>query len=428
VVGREVAWEAPLIPAADTEALTAWWDSRVLPTPPDVKPATVGGILGMALERAACGESPVLRVRINDTGRSASLDAALQRIHIEVVPQAQAVVLDLDTGPLGVVTYDANSRTLQAKLGIAVPQPVAEIVTLDDAGRTVISRVGLALADEEQGDPLPLGGRLTVFALTLPPVITETLLSLQRRLVATLTGMGNNTNTAGFAERTYMNAERPGTWEADPLAPGGKRFVPASLTLGPGQRLWISGLATETGYAAPSINDREPSPPTAFTLTGDYLVATAYREARQLYALMGSDATASGESRRQATADFVASLGSTRQAAEAAVRWIVETVYAVALALQGRVIGDAVRVTATTKVSGTLPTMEELRELREAVSAKLIARSTYQTALGIADPVAEDQLIALDDERDDSEEMNDPQDMQDDGEDSDNGNPDPADD
>jgi hypothetical protein len=86
------------------------------------------------------------------------------------------------------------------------------------------------------------------------------------------------------------------------------------------------------------------------------------------------------------------------------VRWIVETAYALALALQGRAIGDAVRVTATTKVSGTLPTMEELRELREAVSAKLIARSTYQTALGIADPVAEDRLIALDERTDDNAE------------------------
>jgi hypothetical protein len=320
------------------------------------------------------------------------LDAALAQIAIEVVPQAQAAVLDLDDGKIGVVRYDAVARTLASRLGRVVAQEVAEVVTLDENGRTVIRTVGMTQT-EATSDPLPLNGHLTLYAMITPRLVTEALLGLQRRATATLTGMGRNTDTAGFAEVTYLNADRPGQWVTDPTSPTGQRFEATPLTLGPGYRLWLRGLDTGDGYTTPAMNVREPTPPAAFTETIAVIVDTAYREARQLHALMGSDATASGESRRQALADFEASLGPSARSVEALTRWVIETTYALALALMGRSAPADVRCTARCNLSGMLVPVEELKERREAVGAGLLARPTYQAAAGIDDPAAEDALI-----------------------------------
>lgn len=392
VVGREPAWELP-IPEADSEALTVWWDKTILAQPSDVDPLVGFGVLGMALARAVAGEVPVFRLRVRSQGRAGTLSDALGRIAVDLVPQAEATVLDLDEGPYGVVTYDANARTLAAKLGTAVTLPVAELASLNPAGNTLVRIIGYA-TEEDRSDPLPLGGRLTHYAMRTTSLVTPALLGVQRRMTATLTGMGRNTDTAAFAEVTYFNADRPGAWVNDPTAPDGRRFEPEPLTLGPGYRLWLRGLETENGgYTQPGMNVREPSSPATFTQTGDYLVTTAYREAKQLHALISGDATASGESRKQAMADFTASLGASQQAVEAATRWLLETAYALALVLTGRRIGSEVRATVQCQLSGIVPTSEELAETRTGANEGYLARARYQRMAGVDDTEAEDALI-----------------------------------
>jgi hypothetical protein len=54
---------------------------------------------------------------------------------------------------------------------------------------------------------------------------------------------------------------------------------------------------------------------------------------------------------------------------------------------------DGLRAVVTCQLSGTLPTVEELKETREAVGRKLLARATYQTAAGVADVQAEDEAV-----------------------------------
>jgi hypothetical protein len=205
--------------------------------------------------------------------------------------------------------------------------------------------------------------------------------------------MGRNVDTAAFTEVTYANAERPGVWVNDPLDPTGRRFEPAVLNLGPGHRLWLRGLETEQGYTTPTMNVRQPTDPAAFTATADYLVYTAYREARQLHALIAKDATASGESRRQAAADFVGSLGSTARAVEGLCRWLLTVTHRLAYALTGGVAPSNVRAVVRCQIGGVTPTVEEIREAREGVAAGLLDRSTYQSRAGVDDPEAEDSMI-----------------------------------
>jgi hypothetical protein len=269
--------------------------------------------------------------------------------------------------------------------------PVVETVRLDPQGNTILRVLGTSVDDVS--DPWWLGERITHYAVRCPRLVTPSLLGMQRRMTATLTGMGRNTDTAAFAEVTYLNADRPGSWVADPLEPEGRRFVPAALTLGPGYRTWIRGLETTEGYTQPSVNVREPSAPDAFTQTAEYLVASAFREAKQLHALISGDATASGESRKQATADFVASLGSTKQATEALTRWLLETAYALALVMTGRRIPTTLRATVQCQISGVLPTTEELTETRTGANEGYLARVRYQRMAGVDDTDAEDMLI-----------------------------------
>lgn len=397
VLAAEPAWDLPGVSEADQEDLTAWWDRVVMPTPADERAPILGGQLGRALARALCGDVPVLRLRVIEGERPATLADALARLTLEVLPGAQAAVIpdvelpgDARTPPrvvpLGIALLDRAARTLSARLGQAQPEPVAEIVTLDPAGRTLIALGG------DIGDPLALGGRLTLYALRCPPLITPALLGIQRQLVKTLTVMGRNTDTAGFVERVFLNAQRPGREVTNP--DGTRTFEPAPYQAGPGTASWLVGVEGADGtIATPSAVFRDPVSPATFLDTAQGLTFHAHKEARQMHALIAGDATPSGESRRQAAADFLASLGPSARATEAACRWLLETAYALALALRGQAAPADLRASVTCILSGTLPTVEELGETREAVGAGLLARATYQTRAGIADTQAEDEAI-----------------------------------
>jgi hypothetical protein len=397
VLGREPSWDLPGVAEADQEALTAWWDRVVMPTPPDERAPILGGQLGRALARALCGDAPVLRLRIIEGPPVRTLDEALARLTLEVLPGAGACVIpDVeipeDDGlppriiPVGVALLDAHAHTLEALMGQGAPDPVAEVVTLDPAGRTVLALGG------DISDPLPLGGRLTLYGLRCPPLVTEALIGIQKQLVKTLTVMGRNTDTAGFVERVFLNAQRPGTEVIN--ADGTRTFEPAPYQAGPGTASWLVGVQDADGnVATPSALFRDPVSPATFLDTAAGLVFQAHKETRQLHALIAGDASPSGESRRQAAADFLGSLGPSARAVEAATRWLLETAYSLALALMGSKAPDGLRAVVTCQLSGTLPTVEELKETREAVGRKLLARATYQTAAGVADVQAEDEAI-----------------------------------
>jgi hypothetical protein len=385
---------APPPPNPDSEALTAWWDRTVLVAPSDDRERApiAGGVLGIALARGLCGDRPVLRLRVTGDRRApapADLGAALARIAVEVLPSGTAAVIsDLDEGPLAAAVLARDMHSLAGRLKRETADELPEVVYVGPDGRTVISVGG------ELSDPLPLGGRLTMAALHVPMLITPGLLGIQRQAVKTMTVMGRNTDTAGFAETTYLNADRPTREIDDPAAPGGKREVPAPIQTGPAVRNFFYGAKQPDGsLATPEVHERAPVPPGTFLDTLAGLRASAHEEAHQLHALIAGDATPSGESRRQAAADFLSSLGPSKQGVEGLARWLLETAYALAVALMGGTAPDDLRATVTCHLSGTLPTVEELKEAREGVGAKLLSRATYQTAAGVADTEAEDEAI-----------------------------------
>lgn len=393
VLGREPSWALIGVSEADQALLTTWWDSEVVPSSSDKLPTAANGVLGDALARALCGEITVLRLRVQSRpNEPRDLADALSRIKVDVMGADEAAVLSLDPVPLGVAALYRDSHSLAYRLGVSKGLQIVEATTLDDSGNTIVFVANVP------SSPLPLGGRLTMAALSVPPLITPTIIGMQRHLVKTMTAMGRNTDYAGFAEITYLNAQRPTTPIEDDTQPSGYRYEPRPLKTGPGVRTWLTGIeqsGTAGGVinATPSVFVRDPVSPAAFTETSAELTFRAYCEARQLHALIGNQTEMSGESRRQAAADFIASLGGSAQGVQSVAAWMLETVYALALALIGDQIADGVKATVTCNLSGTLATGDELREKRDAVSAGLIDRSHYQMAQGIADPIAEDALI-----------------------------------
>jgi hypothetical protein len=170
------------------------------------------------------------------------------------------------------------------------------------------------------------------------------------------TMLARNVVLGGFLERIILNAQLPGEYVEDATTKK-KTFVPSPLKTGAGTTNVLAGLPVSdatgrvTGYATPTIIYRDPVPVTTFNDTALAAYRGMLEEVHQLHAAIAGDATASGESRRQARADFEASLGATIAEVEAAGRWLLETALALAAAFSnqaGRF--DALRATFTCRV------------------------------------------------------------------------------
>lgn len=382
VVGREPDWDLPGVAETDQDALTQWWDER----------GVMADLLD-ATRRALCGDKPVLRlVATTDGQRPRDLRAALDALTLEVLPSSVARVVDDRAAgvQLGVAVFDPDARTLDGLLGRGLGRSVAEVVSI--AGQDTLLRLTGDDGEAIEPAPLALGGRLTMHAVEVKPLLTPSLLSLQRHMTHTMTSMGRNVQTAGFAERVAINAERP--LDAD--------GNPAPTRVGAGIMNWIYGIMGSDGKPVNAdMRKLDPTSPDAFVASMAELVFHAHKEARQLHAILSGDASPSGESRRQAAADFLASLGPTARELERAIRWLLETSYAYALALRGGRVADGLRAQVTMTLSAGVETMEEIKEKREGVKEKLLRRSRYQAAQGVDDPTAENE--AIDEERDEAQ-------------------------
>lgn len=417
ILGREPRWgfvprraladgeepndaERALMVEADA-ALTEWWDKR---KPFQLAQRAVARVL--AVERA------VLRLYVPigraEGGRVAAADlaTALDAIFPDLPePGAAGVIEDAETGRE--VAFCASTIADADRIG---PAPAGggngeriELCYLDDAGATVLRVLGGPA--EESAAPLPLGGRLLSYELARDPLITPQVRQLQKALNLDLTQMMRNVNLAGSLERFILNAQRPGHWvdmagatitQQQAATTEGARFVPEPLPTGAGVSAWLSGLTTtneQTGQpviANPSVQWRDPVPVGTFTDTQAALYQAILAECDQLHALISKDATASGESRKQARAEFATSLLLTKAVADAALRWLLET----ALALAATFVGSPDRFAELRCEVGCLVDAGPLSsDERDAIMAQhekgLLSAETAMAQLGVEDTDAE---------------------------------------
>ena len=181
--------------------------------------------------------------------------------------------------------------------------------------------------------------------------------------------------------------------------------MPSPLKTGAGTTNVLAGLPVSdasgrvTGYATPTVMYRDPVPVTTFNDTADAAYQGMLEEVHQLHAAIAGDATASGESRRQARADFEASLGATISEVEAAGRWLLETALAMAAAFAnqpGRF--DSLRATFTCRVDSGPISADEQDQTRQNVEAGLLSKETGMVRIGVDDTDAEKTKIAAEGE------------------------------
>ena len=420
VIGREPQWDLitdskrgqVTLRREAVDALVTWWDDN----------AVLGVLQTAALrllfaeEQARRGEelrpavSPLrlfLRAAsVNESGvipRRATLTEALGDIAVHACnPVTAGVLRNVDGDPVATryeyadelgrpVTEVTGVGANLAALGLPV-EPTADTLIVLLAGGAV------------DGTPasLPLGGALLLHEMRREPLITPGAVSQQKLINKAWTMLGHNMDVAGFTERTFLNAQSPGKWvddDGNATEPGVGKFVPEPLYVGAGASNHVVGVVEpkQDGsytYASPSVQYRDPVDPTAFTKTTDAAYRAVLEECKQLHVLLSADGAASGASRRQATADYLDSLGLTANALQGAVRWLLGTTLQLASVLMRAPDRFAtLRPVAQARINVIQPPSDDITATIAKRDARLISRETAMTEVGVEDPDAEVERI-----------------------------------
>lgn len=405
--GQEPSTEEQALIDEGEAALVEWWDGR-----------RMLGVLQEAVATLLWGGRSVLRLFVPRAKTITGVDGAvtvpagdlqesLGRIFINVPElESAGIITDPDSQEqAGVFFYK------QTDLGSKEEEERVELHFLNEEGQTVIRSFSVSSSDAltEERATLDLGGNLLLFEMQREPLITKQVRQNQALLNMALTMLGRNVVLAGFLERVLLNAQLPGTYEDDPKNTGKKIFVPDPLYTGAGTFNNFVGVPLYgdqndpgriTGYANPSIIHRDPVPVTTFEDTKRIAYESILQEADQIHILISGDATSSGESRRQAMAQFLLSLLLTKAQVDAMGRWLIETTLAMAATFAGQVGRFAeLRASFDSRIDpGPIPS-EEMRLIIELVKAQLLSRETGMTRLQVEDPDAEMAKIEEEDRK-----------------------------
>lgn len=373
-----------------------WWDLR-----------QGHNLLEEAIAMAAWAGRGVLRlfvppglVREGVVPPTGELAEALALIHLHCPePTAAAVAIDPNTrAEIGLYAYteEVDGQPLERCELVyeAARDPWSEIRF------TTLRVIGADGRNTQAPVGLDLGGRLTMHELRRPVLVTEQVRAIQKSINKTLTMMDRNGTQAGFLERIVTNAQLPGHMEPDPDHPGLQKWVAEAMHLGPGTTNFLAGVvvrdvAGNESVATPGVHYRDPVSPATFIETKDALYAALLEETQQAHVLMAGDGQASGESRRQARAEFERAVRLSASLAEDAVRWLVETVLTLASVFSGRPgYFAALRASAEAQINLGPISADEIRVNAEQVAAELLSPETAMARNGVRDVPAEQERIA----------------------------------
>lgn len=376
--------------------LTEWWDARqALAKIQDAVEnflATGRGYLRLWI--------PPVFVSESGTPEPGDLKTWLSRIYIQAPKVASTiVVMDEDTARQASV-YSVNKGKDKDQ------EKRTELCFVDSDGKTIL-RKWEGENPAKETTPIDLGGNLVVFEMRRSPLITEQIRQNQALFNTTLTMRCRNVGVGGFPERTFLNARRPSHFEEDPNDSTKQIEVFDDLKVGAGVSNFIAGHTIEDEQGNPvsvttaSVSYRDPVNVTTFEDTERAAYQNILEESRQLHRLISRDATASGESRVQARADFVTSLRDTKTQVDAAGRWVLETALALAAALSdnaGRFADLRFRFESEIDTGPLSP--DERRLIREETQGEKPLRSVQSAMkeIRIDDPAAMIQEIQSENE------------------------------
>lgn len=326
------------------------------------------------------------------TLKADSLAAALNMIELEAAdPNGAAVVTDKETGQeIGIYLFRKDNSQ------------IAELVYINEAGQTV-----WRYTDERQGTELSTNGRLPMVQLDTPRLVNAAMLRNQRKINLAATAETENTITAGFVARLFLNAQMPGDYERNPDgsfktdADGRRIFKSDPMVLGGNSVNFMVGVATtdENGterLAAPSYMREEPSSPDTFVKSKTEARRVMLEAASQAHVMESGDAAFSGESRLRARQEFRRDLEAIKGDVDAFIGEIIEAALSLAAAIssQPNPLEAGTAVFVDTRIDAGALTAGELTAVAGLVKDGVISHHTGLVWMGIDDADAELAKIA----------------------------------
>lgn len=373
------------------EALTVWWDQA--------KPRKK---LKEALATCLNEERVLLRLFV-PRGLYAnrtipvqnSLADALNLLHIDVITSDKGgVFIDSYTQkPFGLYVYQIdNAKCVELSYVNEVGQTIHQI--LSDKPELVVEPI-----------PYDLQGRLWMYEVNRPALITEQIRSSQKALNLALTMMMRNVNLAGNLERVIINAERPKRKirvpDSNQATGYREETVDSEWLTGPGVSNLLSGLLIRDndgkiiGRANPNISYRDPVKIDTFTGTRAECRESIVGQAQQLHIMISGDSTVSGRSREQARAEYRGSLQDSKEPLDDAGRSLLEGALRIAAQFCNRVNDFAgLRCDFDARIEDGPVSPEERSANREDVKARLLSPESAMSRNGVEDTDAELARIA----------------------------------
>lgn len=320
---------------------------------------------------------------------------------IKIVDLSQAQrQLFIDAAPDGSAGIYRHNKTRQ-EIAIYVDSEHAEAeIAYRPIGEEVIEVRQLYQDDRRNNTYRVSLARLPIGELEpSAPFISPQIMSQQKALNLSETMLSRNIVTAGFLERTLLNAQIDGNYQVGP--DGKERYVPAGpISWGAGITNVFSGVtvrnqAGQETISTPELVYHEPIKTDTFTATSDHHYARILAEAHQLHYLIAGDAVASGASRIAAMADHVISVLTDKIAIDRAFSWAAQT----AASYIELMIGEPGRWTReydiTAEISAEFgPISPEMIDATvKAVQAELLSRRSGMQWIGIENAAAEAEQI-----------------------------------
>ena len=402
------------------EIIRAWWDGSQGLVAGEEALSSPLTVIKSAIERALLTDRGPLRLFIPSkfltevsTEATDEKGAARETAVIETSEPGETLKKIFLLGPAAdhaTVGLDNNAMTQYGIYLIDADDPdTAEIEGVGHTGEIVfvdedeMTHIRIIEADyDPKGEfdeiKIEMGGKLTMFEIQVPRLVSDSVRQLQKQLNMILTMMGRNVVQAGFLERILLNAQLPGVTQLNEVT-GEEDFIPDDLELGPGATAFIQGVTYQDAdgdehIADPKVVYRNPVETKTFIESREEIYRQILEEAKQSHILTVGEANLSGKSRMESRFDYEASLEDTQHEVEQALTWVFETVLKMVGIFSGTPdMFNSLNVSVQTELNLGRPGPDEVKMVIDKVDAKLQSRRAGMSELGTKDVETEEAQI-----------------------------------